>query len=359
MSHFSARRWWAGVVITTVVTVVAIVVLAPAPPTKPHSPEQTSGTQSSAVAAAGTTKAEGLAAPGRDSNELGDDGLRNLPPSMAGTTVDGQLRADTHGRLVINHDVRRVFDYFLSAVGEESPEILLSRIRLYLADQLPPSAAAEAEAILFDYLAWQEAAGNLGEQSRVTDLTLDPQRLASRLEQTQALQAQHLGPEVADAFFGDENRYNDYMVQKLALMARDDLSPEAQARQLRQLESNLPSELRQATDQVRQYQSLRAQTSQLEASGATEAEIYQVRAAAVGDDAAARLQTLDRQRAQWQNRMESWLQERDRLLATGGLDSTARQQQINVARQQQFDETELRRVEALERLRDQDRDNPH
>ena len=45
--------------------------------------------------------------------------LSSLPPSFAGTEVDGQFRLDDAGNLLISMDIRRIFDYFLSAYGEE------------------------------------------------------------------------------------------------------------------------------------------------------------------------------------------------------------------------------------------------
>lgn len=353
MSHVSARRWWVGLAIIAVVAIVATAMMIPLQEPQPVTQLFHASQDNNAAASAEPFRAvkEAVVATQVD---LGPHGLGNLPRSMQGTTVDGRLLADASGHLIISHDVRRVFDYFLSAVGEESPERLLVRMRLYFGSELPPLAAAEAEQILFDYLAWQQAAGQLAEQPGVSEpTTLDAQRLAERLTLQQALQTEHLGPEVAEAFFGDENRYNYYTVQKLALMAQENLSPEIRTQRLQQLENSLPPEMQQAGRRLQSYQSLREQTQAMRSGGASEAELYQIRAASLGDEAAARLQDLDHQRAEWQIRMDNWLRQREALMSRSGLDASALEQQLDHQRQQYFDASEVRRVRALERIRDQ------
>lgn len=41
-----------------------------------------------------------------------------LPTSFRGTSVDGSFSVDASGNLLITRDIRNLFDYFLSAVGE-------------------------------------------------------------------------------------------------------------------------------------------------------------------------------------------------------------------------------------------------
>jgi hypothetical protein len=43
-----------------------------------------------------------------------------LPSSFVGTEVDGSFRVDAAGNLIISEDIRRIFDYFLASIGEES-----------------------------------------------------------------------------------------------------------------------------------------------------------------------------------------------------------------------------------------------
>lgn len=279
------------------------------------------------------------------SPDLGEDGLSNLPPSLRGTAVDGRLQASDDGRLVIEHAVRRVFDYFLSIIGEEPAGVVLSRLQRYLQASLPASAVVDAEQLLARYLAWQAAAGELGDGAPPVAMQLQPEQMRARLALMESLQVQHLGETAAAAFFGDENRYNRYTLARLALMAREDLAPAERQQQLQQLGANLPPEIRALTPGL-------SQSPPSASVAQTAAERYQRRAAAFGDEAAQRLQALDQKRAQWDRRLEQWLQQRQQILASTGLDPSTQQRRLALARQQHFDERELRRVQALERLQD-------
>lgn len=279
------------------------------------------------------------------SPDLGEDGLANLPSSLRGTAVDGRLQASDDGRLVIEHAVRRVFDYFLSIIGEEPADTVLNRLQRYFQANLPASAVIDAEQLLARYLAWQAAAGELGDGAMPAAMQLQPEQMRARLALMESLQVQHLGETAAAAFFGDENRYNRYTLDRLALMARQDLAPAERQLQLQQLRANLPPGMQTLTAGL-------SQSPPPAGTPRTAAERYQRRAEAFGDEAAQRLQALDQKRAQWDRRLEQWLRQRQQILASSGLDPETQQRRLALARQQHFDEREVRRVQALERLRD-------
>lgn len=350
MSHLKKYYWWAGAVVTAVVALATAAVLLFPEPVSEMVGEPPGG-RSGAPEVVQPVALDAARKPDHD-----DNGLADLPPSLRGTTVDGQLRADENGHLVIDQDVRRVFDYFLSAVGEESPDRVLARIRAYAASQLPGPAAAEALQLLLRYLDWQAAAGELAEMPAAGKSALDPDHLRERLDRMQALQKQHLGREAADAFFADENRYSEYTIRRLALQEDESLSAESREQVLGQLDNQLPDGLRHSTRQLKQYQRLREITETLQSSGASAGELYQARAEAYGDDAASRLQALDQQRAQWQSRMDEWLWKRDALLSQPGLDAESLDRQLRQQRSQYFDSSELARVAAYERMSDSERE---
>ncbi len=80
------------------------------------------------------------------------DAIARLPDSFAGTRVDGRLRADAGGNLIIDAEIRRVFDYFLASIGEEPLETSVARLRRYIETQLPEPAADHAIQLLSQYL---------------------------------------------------------------------------------------------------------------------------------------------------------------------------------------------------------------
>src|SRR5690606_34167542 len=57
-------------------------------------------------------------APIRASQAAPATGSTSLPASVRGTEVDGRLELDAQGNLLITGQIRHLFDYFLSLVGE-------------------------------------------------------------------------------------------------------------------------------------------------------------------------------------------------------------------------------------------------
>ena len=57
--------------------------------------------------------------------------MAKLPASFKGTEVDGQFQLDAAGNLIIGPELRQLFDYFLSAIGEEPLKQSIERLRRY------------------------------------------------------------------------------------------------------------------------------------------------------------------------------------------------------------------------------------
>lgn len=278
-------------------------------------------------------------------------GTESLPASLEGTEVDGELEVDANGRLKITHGVRRVFDYFLSGVGEEPLETALARIRAYIRHQLPPLAAAEAERLLESYIAYKRGLDAIP-QAQPAGNTLDISALQRQLQQVQALRSQFFTPEVITAFFGDEDAYDRYTLARFELMQNKNLSPAQRAQQLAMLEGQLPVEMRESIRVINQVQSLEALTEDWKQRGGSPAELRQIRESLVGPEAADRLETLDRERAGWDSRMDKWYGERAAILGNQNLSQTDRQRQLEELRRSRFSAEELARVASLERMYD-------
>ncbi len=279
-------------------------------------------------------------------------GLEGLPTSLAGTDVDGELEVDAQGRLRITHGVRRVFDYFLTTVGEEPLATVLARLRAYIRHRLPPSAAAEAEHILDGYLAYKQALETLQERVQRSDGSIDIGAVRRQMQEVQALRSQFLSAEVVTAFFGDDDAYDRYTLSRLDVLQNPGLSPLQRAQQLAALEQQLPEALRQSLTAINQYQNLEALTADWRARGGSAAELRQLRENLVGPEAADRLEGLDRERSDWDRRLSAWLAERAAILGNRSLGEADRLRQLADARAQRFSETERLRVESLELMHD-------
>lgn len=280
-------------------------------------------------------------------------GLEALPASLHGTEIDGQLRADASGRLIIGSDVRRVFDWFLSALGEESLAVIVARLHAHFEQVLPPSAAAEARALLANYLGYREALAAI-DAPTVAPGEIDLLALRARQAEAQALRKDFFSADVAAIFYADDDAWDEYALARLSVLQRVELSPQQQAIALAELHETLPPALQESVKATSQYQDLQALTGDWEQRGGSAAELRQIRENLLGAEAADRLETLDAQRQDWDRRLAGWWDERRALLANDGLAAADRASEITRRRAQRFAPEDIARVQALEHLHDQD-----
>jgi lipase chaperone LimK len=292
-----------------------------------------------APTAATRALAAAIAAGSAAGSAAGDPAPGALPGSLEGTEADGAITADAAGHLIVDLELRRLFDHFLAATGEEPLATMRARIVAVLRARLPVTAAAEAEAILDQYLAYREAA-------RTLTATADPR---AGLDQIHDLRAKIFAPEVARAFFADEEAATYAAIARRDALIDPALSAAERDRKIAEIDARLPPAVREARaaatapiDQMAREQAMRA-------AGATDAQIAAARTAALGADAAARLAELDRTRAAWDARLARFRAARAALLADTALDAAARDRRIAELLASSFSPEERIRVDALDR----------
>lgn len=279
-------------------------------------------------------------------------GLEALPASLAGTAVDGEFEVDAAGHLKITASIRRIFEYFLSTIGEEKLETIQARLKAYIRHKLQDPAASEAEQLLSSYLAYKSALKDLPQAGGSAEATLDPQALRQQKQQVQSLRQQYFTPEVITAFFGDEDLYDRYTLDRLDILQDKSLTAVQRAQRLAALEAQLPPQVQEALGAITKVQSLEALTADWKQRGGTPAELRQIRERLVGPEAADRLEALDAENAAWDQRMSAWYAERAAILGNRSLSETDRQRQVEQARNARFEAGERVRVESLERMKD-------
>ena len=72
----------------------------------------------------------------------------------------------------------------------------------------------------------------------------------------------------------------------------------------------------------------------------------------LGEEAAERFDALDQERADWNKRINDYLEKREAILSNDGLSQQAKQDQINRIRQNDFDTREQIRIGVYERKAD-------
>lgn len=274
-------------------------------------------------------------------------GLEQLPRSLVGTSVDGQLEADAAGHLKLTRGVRDLFDYFLSLIGEEPLLTVRARLLAYIHAHLPPTAAAEAAALLDHYLAYKTAEGQAAQQAggNANALTLDA--VTQRFDTLQTLRTQYFSVAEREAFFADDEALDRYTVARLKVLQDTSLSPADKARRINELTANLPPALRASLSVADTVQTLDALTADWKARGGSPQELRAAREQLVGPEAANRLEALDRQRSAWTIKLQSYDAQSQALQTDATLSDTQRQQALAQLRHQLFTPQEQLRLQAL------------
>jgi len=282
------------------------------------------------------------------------DPLKTLPASFGGTTVDGAFRLDADGNLLISEDIRRIFDYFLAAVGEEPLRTSVERLRAYIAAELPANAREQALALLNQYLDYKRELVLLErELPQMANLDALRQREAA----VQALRARIFDSQTQQAFFAREEAYNQFTLQRLAILHNSQLDDAGKAAAVDQLRNSLPAEM-QDTVLPQLQNELRQQTAQLQAAGAKPEQIRQLRQQLVGAEATQRLEVLDQQRQTWKKRIAQYSTEKAAIENNPGMSASDKRAAIAQLAAENFDEREQLRLEAAEQLATQNKPKP-
>lgn len=259
--------------------------------------------------------------------------------SLRGTEPDGAVHLDAAGRVIADSDLRRLFDWHLALSGELS----IDEIRLLLDTTLRArhdTPVVEDALALFDrYLALLRATADL-------DRSLAPDAyLAAR----QRLRREHFGDTAANAMFGDEETARQQTLDRIALLSDPTLDAAERAALAADLDATLSDEERAARELAsaavadEQSRSFDADGTDASTRAARRTELF-------GTDAAARLATLDAERAAWDARVAAYHRDRAALDADRTLSTAARDAQLAALRERSFAEHEQRRVDALDRI---------
>ncbi|MBA1275127.1 lipase secretion chaperone [Stutzerimonas azotifigens] len=269
-----------------------------------------------------------------------------LPPSLRGTRVDGGFEVDVAGNLVIREEIRRLFDYFLSTIGEEPLHSSVERLRQHIDQSLTQPARGQAMRLLAQYLDYKRQLIELERQHpQVGDLAGMQRRLAA----VQALRATLFSSEAHQAFFGFEEAHQRFTLERLALRHDDSLDAQAKGHALDRLRQSLPPEVQDSVVPELQHE-LALQTRELMNQGATPEAVRQLRQQLVGAEATQRLESLDAQRQGWQRRLAAYRAEREVIERNRGLDAIDKQTALERLAERHFDERERLRLQGSQQL---------
>jgi lipase chaperone LimK len=171
------------------------------------------------------------------------------------TEIAGLIRADSAGNLIIDGELKSFIDYFLSSVGQVTPEQALQRMRLHIYQQLPDSAAQQAMKILEDYLAYKEFAFDaLAQEVDAQRSEIDAQyrfeKLQQGLQTLYDIRRTHLGENVASAMFFEDEAYAQYTITNM----KTDLNGELSDAERQVIKENARQQLPQEMADIIQHQ---------------------------------------------------------------------------------------------------------
>lgn len=141
-----------------------------------------------------------------------------------GTEIAGELRVDENGDLIIDGQLKSYFDYFLSSVGEVTPEHAIRRLHLLFSKHLSESAAKQAMKSLEGYLAYKEASFDfLAQPLEINNNGSDAEyrfnKLAYALDGLKDLRREFMDESAATEFYKEDESFADYTLetQRVAL----------------------------------------------------------------------------------------------------------------------------------------------
>lgn len=331
-------RWWGIMAVFLLIPLLAWYFWNPISPDEPSSAFVESG--------AGGAPEPVVRQAMKRSARAGDE-APELPASLRGTQPPGGWGVNEDGSWEVTPELRLLFDYYLTALGEAPLDELVVHIRESL-DSLPPEAREQALAVLEDYLDFRLALTELEEVSGLVERP-GPDELARRLERIRSLRRDALGDAVAETFFAEDEALADYALERARFMADDSLSEQERKARLVEAESVLPQHMQASREAARSFREYRERVAELERSGAPRESIEALRAQQFGEEAAEQLAEVDRQRAEWDQRLSEYRGELSQLEAAG-LSETELEQERQVLLERYFEEHEQTRVRALEQM---------
>ncbi|CAH0991782.1 Lipase chaperone [Sinobacterium norvegicum] len=260
--------------------------------------------------------------------------ISQLPRYMQNIATDGGIDIDDNGQVIGNQNLRDFFEFYLSLQGDYSLDEITQLLQLKAEkfDRTDGEISPQVMLLFSQYIGYKTALSELAEQS------LSPLELLAEKRQ---LQHQFFDSQQVEQLFGDENSYmaygiHRYQQQGLDPLYQQQLSDEAAA--------NMGFHDQQANQ--RYYQQQQQLKALAKISQEDEEERYIAREALVGKAAAERLQQLDQQRQQWQQKVTDYELKMAELSSLSGLaeQDVAEQQQRYI--EQHFSRTEQKRLTA-------------
>ncbi len=276
-----------------------------------------------------------------------------LPNSLKNTHIPLHFKLTEDGQLVVTRSIRSLIEYFLSANSQESIATITGRIRELMNNALQEPARSQAKQVLKQYIEYKQAL------IQIEQHLSDEQSLSGKLGDYQQVlkyrtlaREKYLSRDVYDAFFAKDDSRDNYTAGLLALKKDPSLTDEERYQQTLILEQSLPPEEQAIKEAQHQRESLQVNIIKARDTGASDADIFQMRAQVYDHETAERFSKSDQKQTVWNERFAHYRQQRQQILAGEGMTDDDKESQINALQTELFNEHEQRRLSTLDRLAD-------
>lgn len=273
--------------------------------------------------------------------------------SMQGTQPDGDLQAlqsgsgSVAGGAFAYGELRRLFDYYLSAVGEQTLDAIVAQIRSDLNSRLPSAQAQTAQRLLGLYIEFKRELVEIDAKPELAGNGVVAIR--KRMLAVQDLRARYFTQDEVQGMFGFEDAYDMDAIARLEVSQDPNLTAQQKQQQLAALDAAMPEALRREREASHGVVRVEQQAAAMRAKGASDDDIYRMRAKEFDPQAAARLAEVDREETAWKARIAHYQNERGRVMKNmANAPESERQSALAQLQQSLFTEAERPRLVAYE-----------
>ncbi len=284
--------------------------------------------------------------------------------ALAGTDMPAKFKTDNDGHLIINQDIRLIFDYFLTLKEENNDKNIWILLDKRIRTQLTGTTRNQAFDLFKQYMAYKEALPGIEiaypislNELGTLDMS-DPaimEQLENRFSARQTLREEFFTHEVKNHFFDEQEQYYRYQINRLAIHTNKNLSPEMKQRQLDQIKQQLPSKTLEQQRQINALEILNNKIKATNQKGISKEEhirlIDEFAAEMAGEEAMRRYQLSQSQTSQWNEKRQTFLQQRNAINHNTAIDQLEKENAIrHLQASMGFSQGDILRLHALDRI---------
>lgn len=238
-----------------------------------------------------------------------------------------QVELTEDGEVVINDKARSALESAFSRLPLDLSVAELEQLELLITQGLPGEAGVRVAHIVSSYYHYRVAEKDFNAHYLPGD---DVAGAQTHFEQQVALRQAHLGYELAEQLYGEEQAHARYTLESMRIQSDETLSEAEKAAQQTALRAALPEGLSSEAMLALSEQSVEsyAYIEQLRRQGADEQHVHYLEQQQRGLDAAASVANGAQEKHEWERR-RSQFQQQQRLILEAGLSEADKQHQID------------------------------